>query len=85
MTSLLVGFIALLCALLAPRPRRPALRDCSPISGALYYVDLNPVRAGLAAGLDDSSWTSIQQRLHETVLALHAGEAAADKNDSPAE
>jgi hypothetical protein len=36
------------------------------------------------AGLDDSTWTSIQQRQREAALALRAGEAAADTADSTA-
>lgn len=42
-----------------------ALLDDGALLGAMAYVDLNPVRAGLAEGIDDSSWTSIQQRLRE--------------------
>lgn len=49
-----------------------ALLDEGALLRAMTYVDLNPVRAGIAEGLDDSSWTSIQQRLREAGEALAA-------------
>lgn len=42
------------------------------------YVDLNPVRAGIATTPEDSDFTAIQQRLHE--LTTHA---VPEKNDVP--
>ena len=50
---------------------------CQPLldEGALLtcmsYVDLNPVRAGLAESLEGSEFTSIQQRLWEVARQMH--------------
>ena len=35
----------------------------------MAYVDLNPIRAGLADSLDDSEFTSIEQRVKEIVIS----------------
>lgn len=56
-----------------------ALLDEGALLRAMAYVDLNPVRAGVAQGLDDSSWASIQQRLRE------AGEALAREREAGGE
>jgi hypothetical protein len=54
-----------------------ALMDHGALLTCMAYVDLNPVRAGIAAGLEDSSWTSIQQRLREAAeLTTEQGTAA---------
>ena len=47
------------------RFKAQALRDDGAVLTAMAYVDLNPVRAGLATTLVDSDFTSIQQRLFE--------------------
>jgi len=39
------------------------LLDEASILASMVYVDLNPVRAGIARDLDDSDYTSIKQRL----------------------
>jgi hypothetical protein len=45
------------------RFRCQALLDDVAVEGAMTYVDLNPIRAGLADELVDSDYTTVQQRL----------------------
>jgi putative transposase len=52
------------------RFKSKGLLDEGALLASMVYVDLNPVRAGVAQGLDDSSWTSIQQRLREAADEL---------------
>lgn len=47
------------------RFRSQALLDEAGLLACMAYVDLNPVRAGIAQSLQDSEFTSIQQRLAE--------------------
>ena len=58
------------------RFRSQALLDEAAVLTCMSYVDLNPVRAGIAEGLDDSDFTSIQQR-------LAAAARVADMSDVP--
>jgi hypothetical protein len=41
-----------------------SLLDVAAITACMVYVDLNPVRAGLAATPEESDFTSIQERIH---------------------
>lgn len=47
------------------RFKSQALLDETALFTAMAYVDLNPVRAGLADSIQDSDFTSAQQRLQE--------------------
>ncbi len=49
------------------RFKSQALVDERGVLAAMAYVDLNPLRAGLANGLEDSDFTSIQERLADQV------------------
>jgi hypothetical protein len=49
------------------------LLDEAAVLSAMVYVDLNPVRAAMAHDLEDSDYTSIQQRIRETALKLGNG------------
>ena len=57
------------------RFRSQALLDVPAVISAMAYVDLNPVRAGVAVDLEGSDFTSVQERIRE-VLAAAAGEPA---------
>jgi REP element-mobilizing transposase RayT len=46
------------------------LLDEAAVLSAMVYVDLNPVRAAMAQDLEESDYTSIQQRIQETARKL---------------
>jgi hypothetical protein len=43
------------------------------VLSAMVYVDLNPVRAAMAEDLEDSDYTSIQQRIRDTARKIGSG------------
>ena len=47
------------------RYKSQALLDETGLLACMAYVDLNPVRAGVATSLEGSDFTSVQQRLHD--------------------
>ena len=50
------------------------LRDEKALLAAMIYVDLNPVRANMAAGLNRSKHTSLRARFRQTLKQPHSAQ-----------
>ena len=55
------------------RFKSQALLDEKAVLAAMVYVDLNPVRAGMAATPEESEHTSIQERLRQVAAVASGG------------
>jgi REP element-mobilizing transposase RayT len=64
------------------RFKSQALMDHAGVLACMAYVDLNEIRAGLADSLEDSSFSSISQRIEEMLLnsGSHCSTARSDSN-----
>ncbi|AHK80090.1 hypothetical protein M911_14085 [Ectothiorhodospira haloalkaliphila] len=66
------------------RFKSQALLDEQALLAAMSYVDLNPIRAGVCEGLEDSMHTSIARRLsqrQEEATAIQVDEALPERED----
>jgi len=64
------------------RFKSQALLDEKAVLTAMAYVDLNPVRAGMAGTPEDSDHTSIQERLRQVQATGDAGQAAGTERET---
>ncbi|MEI7702910.1 MAG: hypothetical protein WCK86_24155, partial [Planctomycetia bacterium] len=66
------------------RFKAQVLLDDAAIHACLQYVDLNPVRAGLAKTLEGSDFTSVQDRIEDLKKAKDSCTAAGVQASEPA-
>ena len=58
-----------------------ALKTEEALLSCMAYVDLNPIRAGLADDLESSNYTSIQERIHPAFDVTDAAKSQTDTAD----
>ncbi len=64
------------------RFKSQALLNEQAVLSCMVYVDLNPIRAGLSDTLDESDFTSIQQRINDYSQQQKAASVSEDKTMS---